>query len=63
MVEPDENIEDKEKCPTLSPSDDDEDLSDEDGSGTGELCMYHWSDTYLLILKCRMKILSNISSY
>ena len=31
--------EDKEKCPTLSPSDDDEDLSDEDVSGTGEfLC-------------------------
>ena len=48
MVEPDENVEDKEKCPTLSPSDDDEDLSDEDGSGTGELCMYHWSDMYPL---------------
>lgn len=46
LVEPDENGEDKsEKCPTLSPSDDDEDLSDEDGNCTGELYIYihNWS--------------------
>ena len=49
MVEPDENSEDKEKCPTLSPSDDDEDLSDEDGSGTGELYMYYWIDIPLIM--------------
>lgn len=36
MGEPDENSEDKDKCLTLSPSDDDEDLSDEDGGVTGE---------------------------
>ena len=49
VVEPDENSEDKEKCPTLSPSDDDEDLSDEDGSGTGELYMYYWIDIPLIM--------------